>query len=279
MKKIFFLLFFVTFYFAQGQHNEQLKFSETSFSFGTIQEIDGPVTHEFTFTNNGSEPLQITNVKASCGCTTPDWSKEPVQPGESGFIQAQYNPRNRPGRFNKSLTVNHNLGNPIRLYISGEVSPRPRSITESYPKEMGALRMKTSTLNMGRVYINREPTKRSFEIVNQSDSLVTFTGKVVSANYIKITFDTDTLMPKGTTKLTVAYDGALKDDLGFMNDQVSFFVNEGSSESEKRLTIYATIEEYFPPMTQEKLEMAPRLSFDEKIYDLGRIKPNEKATA
>ena len=55
--------------------------------FGKIKQ-GVPVTHEFTFTNSGTVPLVITNVQASCGCTTPDWSKEPVMPGGKGFIKA-----------------------------------------------------------------------------------------------------------------------------------------------------------------------------------------------
>lgn len=259
-----------------AQQAEPLTFSESSYSFGSIKEEGGPVLHEFTFTNTSTEPVQITNVKASCGCTTPDWTRELVQPGAKGFIQAQYNPRNRPGKFNKSLTVNHNLGAPVRLYINGDVVPRPRSLAESYPKEMGSLRMKTSTLNVGRVYVNREPMSRKFEIVNQSDSSVSFQDKIIAPDYIKLTFESDTLLPKATTNVVVSYDGAVKEDLGFMNDKISFFVNEGSVESEKELTIYATLEEYFAPMTKEKLAEAPRLTLDNTIYDLGRIKLDEK---
>jgi len=80
-----------------------------------------PVTHEFTFTNSGTVPLVITNVQASCGCTTPDWSKDPVMPGGKGFIKATYSAASI-GAFDKSVTVTANVEEGfVSLRIKGEV--------------------------------------------------------------------------------------------------------------------------------------------------------------
>jgi hypothetical protein len=88
--------------------------------FGKIKQ-GTPVTHEFKFTNTGKAPLIITNVKASCGCTTPSWTKEEVQPGGQGFIKATYNAA-AMGAFNKTITVTANVeGNFVQLSIKGEV--------------------------------------------------------------------------------------------------------------------------------------------------------------
>ncbi len=97
------------------------NFSIESHDFGTLPE--GPkVTHEFSFTNDGKEPLIISNVKASCGCTTPNWPKEPVMPGEEAVITATYNTSKRIGPFNKSITITSNAYTPTkRLYIKGKV--------------------------------------------------------------------------------------------------------------------------------------------------------------
>ncbi|MDZ7740844.1 MAG: DUF1573 domain-containing protein [Bacteroidota bacterium] len=75
----------------------------------------------FTFTNKGQKPLVLSNVRASCGCTVPQWPREPVAPGEKGEIKVKYN-TNRPGSFNKSITVNSNAANSmVRLRIKGQV--------------------------------------------------------------------------------------------------------------------------------------------------------------
>jgi hypothetical protein len=92
----------------------------TTHDFGKIKQ-GTPVTHEFKFTNSGKSPLVITNVQASCGCTTPDWSKEPVMPGGQGFIKATYNAAS-PGAFSKTVTVTANIETGfVQLTIKGEV--------------------------------------------------------------------------------------------------------------------------------------------------------------
>jgi hypothetical protein len=108
---------------AFSQQSKPLQFREEAFDFGTVKEDGGPAVHEFVFTNNSGRHIKILTVQASCGCTTPDWSKEPIAPGKTGFIQASYNPKGRPGYFNKTLTVTTDLdASPIMLQIKGTVT-------------------------------------------------------------------------------------------------------------------------------------------------------------
>ncbi|MBY0434171.1 MAG: DUF1573 domain-containing protein [Cyclobacteriaceae bacterium] len=96
------------------------SFDNQNFDFGKIKQ-GTPATHEFKFTNTGKVPMVITNVQASCGCTTPDWSKEPILPGGSGFVKATYNAAGI-GAFDKSVTVTANVeASVIVLRIHGEV--------------------------------------------------------------------------------------------------------------------------------------------------------------
>lgn len=89
--------------------------------FGKIKK-GVPVTHEFKFTNKGKVPMVITNVAASCGCTTPDWTRDPIAPGGQGFVKATYNAA-AVGGFNKSVTVTSNVENGfVQLFIKGEVA-------------------------------------------------------------------------------------------------------------------------------------------------------------
>ena len=81
---------------------------ETSFDFGSIKEADGKVSHTFKIDNTGDGPLVITRVIASCGCTTPEWTKEPIASGKSGDVKITYNPANRPGAFVKTISIYSN---------------------------------------------------------------------------------------------------------------------------------------------------------------------------
>jgi len=96
------------------------NWSETSFDFGKIKK-DVPVTHEFTFTNTGNEAHVISSVKASCGCTVTEYSKELIQPGGKGFVKATYNAA-KTGAFTKTVTINANTSEEaVVLSIKGEV--------------------------------------------------------------------------------------------------------------------------------------------------------------
>jgi hypothetical protein len=81
-----------------------LSFTETKFDFGTIKEGE-VVKHTFQFKNTGNQTLIISEVKVTCGCTTPDWTRTPVAPGQTGFITAQFNSTGKPGQNHKVITV------------------------------------------------------------------------------------------------------------------------------------------------------------------------------
>ncbi|NMM46861.1 DUF1573 domain-containing protein [Marinigracilibium pacificum] len=98
------------------------EFDNNTYEFGDITEGD-VVEHVFKFKNTGESELLISNVQASCGCTTPEWTKEPVAVGEEGEIHVRFDSKNKVGRQNKSVTITANT-NPARtvLYIKGNVA-------------------------------------------------------------------------------------------------------------------------------------------------------------
>lgn len=99
-----------------------ITFEEKEHNFGEISENGGAVSFIFKFKNEGNEPLLLTRVQPSCGCTTPEWTNAPVEPGQSGEIKVIYNPKGRPGSFLKSVTVMSNAENEReRLLIRGNV--------------------------------------------------------------------------------------------------------------------------------------------------------------
>lgn len=99
---------------------DPLQITETH-DFGNIRR-GRPVTHEFQFLNTGKDPIRMENVAASCGCTTPKWSPEPVPPGKSGTITVGYNAAVE-GPFEKSITLVYNGGKTKTIYVKGKVEP------------------------------------------------------------------------------------------------------------------------------------------------------------
>jgi hypothetical protein len=101
-----------------------IKFEFVEYDYGTIYQGDDG-TCEFVFKNTGKNPLVLSNVRPSCGCTVPKWSKEPIRSGDESSIEVKYNTR-RAGSFSKSITVYSNATNsPIVLKIKGNVIARP----------------------------------------------------------------------------------------------------------------------------------------------------------
>ena len=97
-----------------------IVWAASTHDFGKIKQ-GVPVTYEFKFTNKGKAPLVIANAQPSCGCTTPSWTRDPVQPGGEGHVKATYNALN-VGAFDKTITVSANIeGGVVVLHIKGEV--------------------------------------------------------------------------------------------------------------------------------------------------------------
>jgi hypothetical protein len=108
----------------------RIDFKETGHDFGKIQ-FGGDGSYEFVFKNTGKSPLILDNVKSTCGCTVPEWPREPVAASGSGFIRVIYD-THRAGAFSKTLVVFSNASNsPVRLFIKGEVLPYEKSPADS----------------------------------------------------------------------------------------------------------------------------------------------------
>ena len=102
---------------------EVIALKETEFNFGTIPQ-GKPVYHFFEVTNTGKDPMVIVNVQTSCGCTTPDWSKEPIAPGATSKIRVGYNAA-AEGHFEKYITIMYNQNLSKQVKISGSVWKAP----------------------------------------------------------------------------------------------------------------------------------------------------------
>lgn len=112
----------------------EITFDQELVDYGTLaQGADGNRT--FVFKNTGKEPLILTNVKASCGCTTPKWTRNPIAPGEKGEIVVHYD-TNRMGQFHKTITVQSNAKSSTKtLTIKGKIDPKEAELTTPVKEE------------------------------------------------------------------------------------------------------------------------------------------------
>jgi len=133
MKKLFFafgfMLLFVGVGFAQDgtESGAGIEFDKEVHDFGNMKQ-HGDATCEFEFSNTGTEPLIISNAKGSCGCTVPQWPKEPIMPGQTSAIKVRYDSK-RIGPINKSVTITSNASNsPTKVIrIKGNIEAAPKT--------------------------------------------------------------------------------------------------------------------------------------------------------
>lgn len=276
MKKTCFITLLLIFFVFQlsAQKTPVIKFDFTEFNYGTIKEEDGKVKCKFTFKNVGDDTLRLLAVKAGCGCTTTEWTQNPLAPKKSGYIQVEYDPYNRPGEFSKGITVTTNDPNQstIGLVIKGNVLPRPKTYQDLFPVQLGNLRLEAAQFNFGNAN-NTEIRTDTMKIYNEWKQPMTLKFSNL-ATYIKMKAMPEILKPGKEGLLIISYDVSQRNDFGYMYDRVMISTND-SVMPEKNVNISLNIVEDFSKLTPEQLANAPKISFESTNFDFGTRKQNE----
>ena len=281
MKKLSLLLVaVVTCAFCMAQ--PEIKFENTTYDFGKIKEEGGKVTGKFVFTNVGNEPLELTNVRPGCGCTAANYTKGAIAPGEKGYIEATYNPYNRPGAFNKNIRVTTNepkfledeKATPHMIFIKGEVIKRPPTEFEvaGFTKTAGMVRIKEP--DVAHSMKNTETVLDTFLFHN-------FWTKPVSiklqepAEYISEVYRSfgSELMPGKEGFIVLKYDASKRNAFGQQKDQAIFTTND-SIEQTKRVHYAINIKEDFSKLTPKQLKNAPVSEVSATNINFGDMQKN-----
>ena len=253
-----------------AQQAEPLLFNEKVHDFGTLNEEAGNAEFEFTFTNNSGLTITILSVQASCGCTTPGWTKEPVPNGKTGYVKASYNPKGRPGFFNKTLTVKTNLdGQPIVLQIKGNVvNDVSENDNTRLAYKLGNLQFRARTINFGKVYINKPAVSQDLIVFNAGEKVVGIT-EVKTPPYIKVEAPAS-IEPGARGIIHLQYNAMLKNQYGFAGDNIEL-VTDDEMVPRKAFSVYATIEEFFLPVSPEEEGKVPVMVLSDESIDFGSI--------
>jgi len=264
--------------FSQIREKPVISFVARSYDFGTIREEVGKVSHDFVFTNDGKAPLVIQQVTASCGCTTPQWTKQPIAPGAQGKIRVTYTATGRPGNFTKTITVANNSDeNPVQLTIRGVVTPKPLSQSQAFPVDFGSVRLKSTVIPVGTVR-KGETKSMVVSVLNSSDKSISLSlGSL--PRYITAVTQQQQLAPGKTVLLKLNYNSALINDWGFRNDRIALIVNNDAAASKENwLTVAGFISEDFSKLTLAQKASAPVAVLLTKKVALGKIKSNGRLT-
>lgn len=257
-----------------------IEYDKTEHDFGKINEADGRVTTVFTFRNTGMSPLVLNNVRASCGCTTPKWTKEPVEPGQEGQITVTFNPNGRPGHFQKTITVTSNAKKETtKLNIKGEVIPKTVKPVDKFPVKMGALSLVTGEMDFGDVKKGAIVTN-TIGYANQQEEAFTLAFNN-TVNYINVfpALNQEQLTVEKSQKgdVQVQFDSQLFPTYGPVEETVAVVIN-GQKDAKHVIKVRANVVEDFSMLTEEQLANAPIMTMSGEL-NLGTFKKGKKAKA
>jgi hypothetical protein len=248
----------------------KMQLSVTEHDFGTFKEEAGRQTFDFIVTNTGTDPLVIQNVVASCGCTTPEWTKQPIPAGAKGKVTAIYDPKDRPGPFNKTLSVYSNSKpEVVVLTIKGEVTPHEKTIEELFTFPVGAIRFESNHLAFTNVK-KTEKKIRVMQLINTSAAPVKLEFDVLPP-YLSLKANPETLKPGQKGLVEGSYDATKNQGWGNVSDMVKIKLN-GVAQENVFYYVSANLVEDFSSLSKEELTNAPVFKVASTTFDLGKIK-------
>ncbi|GAA3996140.1 hypothetical protein GCM10022408_03420 [Hymenobacter fastidiosus] len=215
-----------------------LKFDKELHDFGNVAE-GTMATHEFRFKNTGTQPIIIANVQASCGCTTPDWTKTPVMPGKYGMVKAVYSSVGRPGVFNKTVTVTSNASTPSTvLSIKGNVLDKQQvkaTLTPAQLAQSPRLTLDRTTHDFGKMEAGQQPSAR-FTVKNTGKQDLILSQISSTCNCVGYKNTPAPIRPGQSGVVELIYG---QRQIGQMSDVVTISSNDMTGDT--RLTLKASV--------------------------------------
>lgn len=246
-----------------------MKLSATEHDYGKFKEEAGLQSYDITVTNAGNAPLVIQNIVASCGCTTPEWTRQPIPAGGTGTIKAIYDPKDRPGVFNKTLSVYTNSKpEVVVLTLKGEVIPREKTIEELFTFPVGEVRFESNHLAFTNVK-KTEKKIRVMQLVNTSKSPVKIEFDQTPA-HLTLKANPETLKPGQKGIVEGTYDATKNNNWGTVSDMVKVKLN-GVLQENTYYYISANLVEDFSALTRDQLLNAPVFKVESTNIDLGKM--------
>ncbi|HOO97959.1 MAG TPA: DUF1573 domain-containing protein [Bacteroidales bacterium] len=246
-----------------------IKLSSNEHDFGTFKEESGVQKHDFIVTNTGNAPLVIQNIVTSCGCTQPEWTRQPIPAGATGKVTALYDPRGTWGKFNKTLTVYTNARPQVTvLVIKGEVVAREKTVEELFTFPVGPVRFESIHLAFTNIR-KTEKKIRVMQIINTSDQPVKVEFDQLPA-HLSLKVNPQTLKPGQKGLVEGTYDASKNNGWGNVTEIVKIKIN-GVVQTNAYYYVSANLVEDFSKMTREELANAPVFQLASSNVDLGKM--------
>lgn len=253
---------------------------EVEHDFGSFSDSLKTVTCQMRFVNTGDEPLVISKVKSSCGCTAAEYPRTPIAPGDTSAVELRYSSRDIPGEFEKNVWVYTN-GDPSKtlLTVKGLVIGSPENILEKYPVGEGAVRFSHASLPLGEVTKGRQ--REAFVTGYNTGEQAMQTTVVGLPPHIKARVLPDTIMPGKLVTVSFFYDSWTAPLWGLNTDSVTIVTHPVADTTDVQVlpfSIMAQVKEDFSRLTDKERSNAPDAVFSADKLDFGTLTGDEAVT-
>lgn len=269
-KRFFLLPLFILFAGISTSVKGEIVWLAKSYDFGLMKEEAGPVKGSVSFINRDKEPIAITGARPSCGCTSVDYSQEPVAPGDTAVITFTYDPTGRPGKFDKSIRVYIGENDSYKIGITGNVLGTPESLSELYPYQCGPLRLSDIKLSGGEI---SSSASRNFFIRSYNQSLDSISPAwICSDPALKISCSEKKLGPGDIAVFALFFDASKAKEPG--DTTIPFTIISDSSLPDaprQDAEFLAKIVPDFSSLSPRQVEDGPRCYLIPDRIDLGII--------
>ncbi len=249
------------------------RWVETTHDFGAFDEEMGTVYCTFALVNDSPEPIAILSARANCGCTRPEYSTDPVAPGDTALLRVGFDPKGRPGRFQKQITVDCSAA-PVRtrLTIRGTVIGSGNTLRSRFPHDAGAARMRTLVIPYGKVLSGTSPG----QYVEGYNATADTIRPVVNykPKYINVIVQPAAVPPGEQFILSTVFHTPLAPDWGVVTDSILFTPSQG--DAPVKIETVAIVSEDFSKLTDRERAEAPVIDTSTTAVDLGAISRTAK---
>ncbi len=251
----------------------QIEWLQKSYDFGLMKEEAGPAKGSVSFINRGKEPVAITGARPSCGCTSVDYSEEPVAPGKTAVISFTYDPTGRPGKFDKSIRVYIGENDSYKIGITGNVLGTPESLTQFYPYELGSLRLSDLRISGGEM---TSATSRNFFIRSYNQSLDSISPSWVCKDpALTVSCSEKVIGPGDIAVFALFFDASKVAEVGEVEIPLTIIADSNMKDSPTQEVIFAAkVTPDFSRLTPEQVDNGPRCYLIPDRLDVGIVEGN-----
>lgn len=271
----FFLISLIPRAFADSA-DKVVTFDSKIHDFGDITLSDGAVNCIFTFKNISNSPIVVHNVVSSCGCTTPEWTKQPVLPGKEGTIKARFSNDQGEGAFDKSLTVYiSNVDRPVVLRLRGFSHEKEKDIKDMYDVLVGPLGFHKSSFSLG--YVDQGSVKEDYvKFVNTGKASAQVSAEGLPEG-LTVTFSPAVVPGRGQAEMHFRIDLSKFKPQIWGRKMFSFKLRVNGKIQPTEMLINAMVKDNFAGMTKKDMGNAPELVVDKSYFEFGQLKKGEIA--